>query len=267
MKEKYIKIRHRKEELNLATLYRKGTRTAIVFLHGFGSTKEDYAEAFRLPAFQDHELLAFDFPGSGASPRPLAALSVEVLREITIAALERLGIGRFHLAGHSMGGLAALLLASKVPQRVVSFSNIEGNLAEEDCFFSRQVREHPTDDAEQFLHGLAERVKAVDLAGFPLCGAGLIQKIDATAAVELLASILERTEKGDLLEMFLRLPIPKQFVYGEENEGLSYLKRLKDEQVVLSRIARSSHFPMYTNPDAMFDAISGFTNKSENCQV
>ncbi len=37
--EKYVKIRHRKEELSLASLYREGTRPAIVFLHGFGSTK------------------------------------------------------------------------------------------------------------------------------------------------------------------------------------------------------------------------------------
>ncbi len=265
--EKYVKIRHRKEELSLATLYREGTRPAIVFLHGFGSTKEDYTEAFRLSALQDYEMLAFDFPGCGASPTPATAISVKALVEITIGVVDRLGIERFCLVGHSMGGLAALLLASSFPERVAAFSNIEGNLAEEDCFFSRQVREHPTDNAEQFLHGLAKRVEAVDLAGFPLCGAGLVRKVDATAAIQFLNSILERTEKGDLLEMFLRLPMPKQFVYGEENEGLSYLKRLKEAGVVVSRIARSSHFPMHTNPDAMFDAISGFTNKSKNCQA
>ena len=267
MKEEYIKIRRRKEESNLATLYREGTRPAIVFLHGFGSTKEDYSEAFRLPAFEDHELLAFDFPGCGASPKPSTALSIEALVEITIGLVGHLEIERFCLVGHSMGGLVALLLASSFPERVASFSNIEGNLAEEDCFFSRQVREHPTDDPEQFLHDLAQRVKAVDLAGFPLCGAGLVGKIDATAAIQLLNSIFDQTEKGDLLEMFLRLPMPKQFVYGEENEDLSYLKRLEEEGVVVSRIARSSHFPMYTNPDAMFDAISRFTNKLENCQA
>lgn len=267
MNEKYIKIRHRKEELNLATLYREGTRPAIVFLHGFGSTKEDYTEAFRLPAFQDYELLAFDFPGCGASPKPSTALSIKALVEITIGVLDQLEIERFWLVGHSMGGLVALLLASSIPERVASFSNIEGNLAEEDCFFSRQVRDHPTDDAEQFLQGLAKRIKAVDLAGFPLCGAGLVGKIDATAAIQLLNSIFDQTEKGDLLEMFLRLPMPKQFVYGEENEGLSYLKRLSEEGVVVSRIARSSHFPMHTNPDAMFDAISGFVNKSEDRQA
>ena len=267
MKEKFVKTRYCKEEINLATLYRKGTRPAVIFLHGFGSTKEDYAEAFRLPAFQDYELLAFDFPGCGASPKPAAALSINALVEITFGVVNQLGIERFCLVGHSMGGLVALLLASSIPERVASFSNIEGNLAEEDCFFSRQVREHPTDDAEQFLHGLAKRIKAVDLAGFPLCGAGLVGKIDATAAFQLLSSIFEQTEKGDPLEMFLSLPMPKQFVYGEENEGLSYLRRLEEEGVAVSRIARSSHFPMYTNPDAMFDAISGFTNKSENCQA
>jgi pimeloyl-ACP methyl ester carboxylesterase len=51
--------------LTLATIRRDGDLAPIVFLHGFGSTKEDYADVARHPAFAGHPLLAYDAPGCG----------------------------------------------------------------------------------------------------------------------------------------------------------------------------------------------------------
>ncbi|WP_399476426.1 hypothetical protein [Streptomyces sp. TRM68367] len=42
-----------------------------------------------------------------------------------------------------MGGLTALLLGHQQPDRVLSFVDIEGNVAPEDCFLSRQIVTHP----------------------------------------------------------------------------------------------------------------------------
>lgn len=36
--------------LNIAAIHRAGTLAPIVFLHGFGSTKEDYADIVQQPA-------------------------------------------------------------------------------------------------------------------------------------------------------------------------------------------------------------------------
>jgi pimeloyl-ACP methyl ester carboxylesterase len=73
--------------------------------------------------------------------------------------LDHAGIGRFHLVGHSMGGLTALLLAHTEPGRVLSLVDIEGNLAPEDCFLSRQIRTYPGHDDAGFLSELAERAR------------------------------------------------------------------------------------------------------------
>jgi pimeloyl-ACP methyl ester carboxylesterase len=56
----------------------------IVFLHGLGSTKNDFQKAFIVEGLEDHTLLAFDFPGSGKSSYP-QELSVDAddLVEIT----------------------------------------------------------------------------------------------------------------------------------------------------------------------------------------
>ena len=111
-----------------------GTRTPLVFLHGFGSTKEDYADVVQQVDLADHAVLAFDSPGCGATAcSSLDGLSIPFLVEAADRVLASRDVSRFHLIGHSMGGLIGLLLAERHPSHVVSFVNIEGNLAPEDC--------------------------------------------------------------------------------------------------------------------------------------
>jgi len=44
--------------VDVATIGRNGPLEPIVFLHGFGSTKEDYADIVRHPAFDGRPFLA-----------------------------------------------------------------------------------------------------------------------------------------------------------------------------------------------------------------
>jgi pimeloyl-ACP methyl ester carboxylesterase len=73
----------------------------VVFLHGFGSTKEDYVDIAYQPAFADRPFLAYDAPGCGeTSCEDLSKISVPFLVETAQAVLEQSRIGRFHLVGH-----------------------------------------------------------------------------------------------------------------------------------------------------------------------
>lgn len=63
-------------------------------------------------------------------------------------------VDTFHLVGHSMGGLTALMLTQQNSKRVMSFVEIEGNIAPEDCFLSRQIISHDHADPHQFLLSL-----------------------------------------------------------------------------------------------------------------
>ncbi|MGF6400278.1 pimeloyl-ACP methyl ester carboxylesterase [Pseudomonas frederiksbergensis] len=49
-------------DLTVAALHRGGDKAPIVFLHGFGSTKEDYADIVRYAAYNGHPFLAYDAP-------------------------------------------------------------------------------------------------------------------------------------------------------------------------------------------------------------
>lgn len=84
----------------------------IVFLHGFGSAKEDYADVALHPAFAGRPIFAYAAPGCGESEcSDLDRISIPFLVKTALAALDEQGIDRFDLVGHSMGGLTSLMLA------------------------------------------------------------------------------------------------------------------------------------------------------------
>jgi pimeloyl-ACP methyl ester carboxylesterase len=250
--------------LRVATARRDGELAPIVFLHGFGSTKEDYADIAHDPAFAGRAFLAYDAPGCGETTGGVPpGISIPFLVKTAQAMLRRAGIERFHLVGHSMGGLTALLLAHQEPGRVLSFVDIEGNLAPEDCFLSRQVVTHPADDDESFFDGFVERARRSPLYSSALYAASLRHKVRPGAVRGIFESMVNLSDHGDLMAKFLSLPCPRMFMYGEQNSALSYLKTLEANGVELAEIPHSAHWPMYSNPVAMRERIAGFHSRSK----
>jgi pimeloyl-ACP methyl ester carboxylesterase len=97
---------------------RPGTGPVLVLLHGIGSNAESYASLLPLlPA--DWRVIAWNAPGYGASEPfapdwPLAGDDAEALTGL----LDRLGLDRITLVGHSLGALMAAAFAAGRPARV-----------------------------------------------------------------------------------------------------------------------------------------------------
>ena len=246
-------------DLQIAAMRRAGKLAPILYLHGFGSTKEDFADIVRHPAFAERAVVAYDAPGCGATHcGDLSKISIPFLVATARAVLERFGIHRFHLVGHSMGGLTALLLAHEEPQRVLSFIDIEGNVAPEDCFLSRQVIDYPAESAQAFFDDFIERAWHSPFYSCPLYAASLRHKVRAEAVRGIFRSMVELSDHGDLMTKFLSLPFPRMFMYGEQNGSLSYLPYLRTHGIELAEISRSGHFPMYSNPVDMWERLRQF---------
>jgi len=245
--------------LEVSAIHRGGDKAPIVFLHGFGSTKEDYADIVRHAQFDGHPFLAYDAPGCGATHcADLARIDIAFLVETALAMIGRVGFERFHLVGHSMGGLTALMLAHRHPERVLSFVDIEGNVAPEDCFLSRQIVEHARDSDEGFFDDFIERTRHAPAFASALYSASLRHKVRAQAVGPIFRSMVALSDHGELMEKFLALPFPRLFMYGAQNAGLSYLDSLRTQGVSLAQIEDCGHFPMYSNPVAMWQSIAAF---------
>jgi len=95
---------------------RAGSGPPLVLLHGFGSAIYTWSEVFQ-PLAREHDVVAIDLPGFGASDQP-ADLSFELYPRVVVGLMDELGLTRASLVGSSMGGAAALLVAARHPERV-----------------------------------------------------------------------------------------------------------------------------------------------------
>ncbi|GAA1061456.1 alpha/beta fold hydrolase [Agromyces bracchium] len=247
--------------VRLAMLTRPGTGIPLVFLHGFGSTKEDYADVIQHPALDTHPVIAYDAPGCGASTCDrYSTVDIPFLTDLAREVIARHGYDRVILVGHSMGGLTALRLATQEPDLVAGIIDIEGNLAPEDCFLSRQIIEHPRANAQEFLDDFRRRVSGSRFAASAVYAVSLQAKVSPDVVAPIFTSMVDLSDNAPLLEDFLGLPCPRILMYGEQNAGLSYLSRLAEGGVELAEIPLSGHFPMYSNPPAMWHRIAKFVD-------
>jgi abhydrolase domain-containing protein 6 len=97
---------------------------AVLLLHGLGHWTD--AAWGRLMPHLDPALryVAFDLPGFGASDKPDARYDRALFRRTMDAAAEALGLRRFALAGHSLGGFIAADWAGAHPDRVTHLALI-----------------------------------------------------------------------------------------------------------------------------------------------
>ena len=92
---------------------------AIVLLHGAGCNLEDMRLALGERLADRHRVILLDRPGLGWSERRSSNGSSPAYQAAMLSAvLDRLGVDRVILVGHSWGGLLALTFALDYPHRV-----------------------------------------------------------------------------------------------------------------------------------------------------
>lgn len=100
-------------------IYPKQNAETVILLHGGPGVPMDFSPIAEQLSSK-YQVIAFDQRGTGRSPAKGAAYSIdEYLKDID-AITQHLGVSKFHLFGHSWGGLYAQIYAEKNPQRVLS---------------------------------------------------------------------------------------------------------------------------------------------------
>jgi pimeloyl-ACP methyl ester carboxylesterase len=110
----------------------QGTTTlpeAIVFLHGFGGST--FSWRYNIPFFvaQGYRVVAVDMKGFGLSDKDFSSdYSHLAQAEIVANILDKLGISRVYIVGHSMGTSVMLYFTHLYPQKVIGLVSVDGAL-------------------------------------------------------------------------------------------------------------------------------------------
>ena len=200
-------------------------RPPVVFLHGFAGDHETWIGQL-IGLETRRRLVAFDLPGHGAALDWPKVGHAGIAAEAVIGSLDGLGIGRFHLVGHSMGGATATIVATKLAEagRLASLTLVApGGFGPE--INARLLRRFAAAVDEHEIHSLLEQFfgfeKPVPLAAARrIAEARTDPKVVATL-VRVAEAILDgdRQKSFDLARL-ADLPHPVRLIWGDQDRVL-----------------------------------------------
>jgi pimeloyl-ACP methyl ester carboxylesterase len=251
----------------LRYLDRPSSGPTILYIHGLGCSKADFMEMTSVSELQSFRLVSSDNPGCGDSPYDEKhPLNIDDVVELMESFVTHLGLSRFLLVGGSMGGLVALLYAERNLNKIAGFVNVEGNLAPEDCMFSRHVISNSYSHFEKVVFPeMKKALSAKTGRGFAQ-HSRVLEKANPHAYYDYAFQTVEYSDHGNLLNRFLSLPVPRCFLYGSRNRHRSYLQRLLESECTVIEIPNADHFLFFDEPNCYAAALASFARNSCFCQ-
>ena len=138
-----------------------GEGSPVVFIHGLGGTSNTFSAM--LESFAGSRCIRLDLPGSGRSPRPYEALTIEGMAAAVIDVIKVVAGAPAHLVAHSMGTLVAQHVAAAAPASVRSLA-LFGPIVEPAEAARRRLRERAEIARRQGMVAVADAVAAAGLS-------------------------------------------------------------------------------------------------------
>jgi pimeloyl-ACP methyl ester carboxylesterase len=246
----------------------EGSGLPVMLVHGFA---EDGAvwEMVAARLTGGCRMLIPDLPGCGQSALPAQELSMETLADTLKNLLDREGIDRCVLIGHSMGGYISLAFVEQYPERVLAFgffhSTAYADTAEKKANRRKSIafiREH---GAAVYIRQSTPNLFA---PGTRQLDPGIIDDMirrysgfQQESLIAYLEAMMQRPDRISVLEQF---PGPTLFIIGEKDPVIPLEQSLR--QAAIPRLchvrilATAGHMGMLEAASAGSHAIQSFLN-------
>lgn len=242
---------------------RIGRGPEVIWIHGLGERSHCFDTVATHPSLAGFTHVLPDLPGYGSSQAPALVAGVDSLVDLAAHLASWLTTWPRRepalLAGHSMGGVLATLVAERIPVRGVL--DIEGNLTRGDCTFSAEACAQAVDAFVE--HGFAEmraRVAEGGKRSAALAGYAVAME-HATAAVfhRNAADLVAMSEAETLVPRLAALRAPVMFVAGVPDGICERSKLLLGEHgVPWVGIEPAGHWPYIDQREAFVAAARAF---------
>ena len=240
----------------------KGDR-CVVLLHGYLESMLVWDEF--VPLLSDHvRVVTLDLPGHGISTIAGEVHTMEFLAETVAKTMESLGIDRYTVVGHSMGGYVALAMCENYRERlegIVLLSSTTSADSQEKCDRRRREIELIKAGKKNMLARLVphagfapENVKR--LKDYIEDIAELILITEDEGVIAILGGMITRKDRGELLR---DSGIPHLVIFGRHDYYIP--NEVADEMIAYDSNARvlwlehSGHMGFYEEPELCARAI------------
>ncbi|MEU4346287.1 alpha/beta hydrolase [Streptomyces sp. NPDC023838] len=231
----------------------------LVYVHGLGSASTVYhAHVAAHPRLAVRRQLFVDLPGHGISDRPADfGYSLEEHADALAAALDAAGATGADIAGHSMGGAVAIVLAARRPDLVSRLVLTEANLDPHPtpAAGSSGIATYTEDD---FVHG-GGFAAVLDRIG-PVWAATM--RLADPLALHRTALGLVRGTQPTMRHLLMGLPIDRTYLVGDVDNDLSGREELTASGVHIEVVPNAGHNIMFDNPQAFINAVAGNSSSS-----
>jgi len=245
-----------------------GKGRVIVLLHGFLGSHELWSE-FSKKLSKRFRVIAIDLPGHGKTPSIGYYHSMELLAQSVKAVLDHVGVRRYVIAGHSMGGYTALAFAELYPENVsglclfnsTSYADPEEKKRDRDRVIRLVKKEHK--------HYVAEVVTTLFAPGnLPKLkeevskARRVATEVSKQSIINSLEGMKERKSR-DMILKFAEYPV--LFVIGKKDSVINYetmypqMGLCKYPSVVM--LEDGAHMGFYEAPEETMKELAAFAER------
>lgn len=191
----------------------------VVLSNSLGATRAMWDP--QVPALAERfRVVTYDTRGHGGSPAPAGPYALDDLVDDVVALLDSLGVARAHVAGLSLGGMTALRLAAREPDRVAGLAVLCSSARTEPQGFLDRAALARSEGTASFAPAVVSRwLTPPFAAGHP----DLVARLEAMVAGaddEGYAACAEVVAGIDLVADLGRIGAPTLVVAGAEDPAL-----------------------------------------------
>ncbi|MBC7814583.1 MAG: alpha/beta hydrolase [Burkholderiales bacterium] len=255
-----------------------GEGTTLVYLAGLGiPSLINFLPVLTHVDMGMHHSILVDYLGCGLSDHPAGFdYSIENHALAVAAVLDHENIKDCTIIGHSMGGTVGIMLAILRPDLVAKLIVAEANISPGGGSLSRQVASHSEAEwVNAAHHALLDGLRTAAIGGnsFAALASGTWRTVDPVGFYRGAAAMVQL--EPALKEQFLKLSIPRTFVYGEnslpENTGgvqpdAPDPKELERHGINIAVVANAGHGMIFENLQGFVDVLKTAMMKAEGSQ-
>lgn len=202
-----------------------GKGRVIVLLHGFLGSYEIWSE-FIKKLSKKFRVIAIDLPGHGKTPSIGYYHSMELLAQSVKAVLDKVGVRRYVLAGHSMGGYVSLAFAELYPENVsglclfhsTSAADAEQKKKDRERIIRLVKKEH-----KHYINEVVTSLFAAENLNKIIPEVEKVKRIAAAISKQSIINSLEGMKERKSRDMILKFAdYPVLFIIGKKDTVINY---------------------------------------------